>query len=96
MSKLGKIKSLRSTTIDTKSKEEQIPAGSVITKKDINIRVEEIENGFIVSKEFEIRYRAPKSNYDDSCYYTKKWYSETNPLELKTQDNKSLAEAFSD
>lgn len=89
----SEIKNLRSVTKDGKE-ENKIPSGSKILKKDVNITVEQIENGFVISKTFDVKYQAPKSTNSDYVYYTKKWYSETNPLEINIGKDKSLAEAF--
>ena len=67
----------------------------LITKKgkdkgniEIRVSVEEIENGFIIVKNKE--WRDPKDGYK---YETKKWFSDTDPLEIKT-DGKTLADIF--
>lgn len=57
-------------------------------KQDIRINVKEIKNGFIISKTTE--GRDAKGNWQ---YNNEEWYSETNPLAIKT-DDKSLADLF--
>lgn len=68
----------------------QLPKGAKVIKKTVNTTVEEIENGFIVIKNFDIKYSLGKNS--DYLYYNKKVYSETNPIEIK--EDKMLAEYF--
>lgn len=86
------IKSVKLSS-GNKDDEEKIPEGSQILKKDVRVEVEEIENGFIINKIYDIKYMAPKKDYESYAYYTKKWYSETNPLTIDTE-NKELADLF--
>jgi len=69
----------------------KLPEGAKIIKKDYSIRVEEIENGFIVSKNYDIKYvLGDESNYE---YFTKKWYAKENPLSIDTgEEELSLAD----
>lgn len=57
-------------------------------KKDIRVNVEEIKNGFLITK--TIDGRDAKGNYQ---YITEKYFSADNPLEIKS-DNKTLADLF--
>lgn len=67
----------------------KLPKGAKIVKKDYSIRVEEIENGFIVSKNYDIKYiLGDESNYE---YFTKKWYSEDNPLSIDTDEDMEIS-----
>ena len=68
----------------------KIPKGAVEIKRDVRVTVEEIENGFIVKKTFDIKYQLGKST--DYLYYTKKVFSETNPIQIK--EDKMLADYF--
>lgn len=90
--KKSKITHLRSISKE-EDKRNSLPAGATILKKDVNISVEEVENGFIISKSFDIRFQPKGSDHSDYLYYTKKWYSEDNPLSIETED-KSLADLF--
>jgi len=56
--------------------------------KEIRVSVEEIENGFLVTKNME--WNDPKKGWQ---HKTKRVFSATNPLEFNT-DDKSLAEIF--
>jgi len=55
-------------------------------KKRIDTRVEEIENGFLIVRDYE--WQDPKLGYQ---YETKKFFSEKNPLE---NTEKELAKVF--
>ena len=61
--------------------------------------VEEIENGFITTKSWDIKYEIKKEGEDDTrtdyVYFSKKWYTKEDPLVLKVT-NKSLADAFTE
>ena len=66
-----------------------------ILSKDVSVTVEEIENGFLVSKSTEVRYECEKRT--DYSYNTKKYFSKDNPLKLDMDkiSDKSLADNFS-
>ena len=66
-----------------------IPKGAKILSKDVSVAVEEIENGYLVSKSTEVKYEYEKKT--DYSYNTKKYYSKENPLDIKL-DNLSLAD----
>lgn len=68
----------------------KLPKGAEEIKRDVRVTVEEIENGFIVKKTFDIKYALGKNT--DYLYYTKKVYSETNPIQIK--EDKMLADYF--
>lgn len=83
-----------STTMTTKLKEQrEPPAGSKIVDETVRIETEEIENGWLISKVFDGRYKEKGSDDTQYYYYTKKWYSKTDPLEIKLADS-SLADEF--
>lgn len=71
-----------------------IPKGSKILSKDISISVEEIENGFLVSKNIEVKYEKDKRT--EYSYHTKKYFSKENPLDIDLEkfSEKSLADNF--
>lgn len=68
----------------------KLPKGATILKKEVDTTVEEIENGFIVEKRYDIKYSINKTT--DYLYYTKKVYTETNPI--KIEEDKMLADLF--
>lgn len=75
---------------------DNIPKGAKILSKDVSITVEEIENGFLVSKSTEVKYEHEKRT--DWSYITKKFYAKENPLEIDMEglDDKTLASNFSE
>ncbi len=87
-------------TKDTKAegKMNTIPNGSKILGRDVSTEVEEIENGFIITKRTEIKfsYKTPdNSERTDYSYEVKKWYSKEDPLTINVSD-KNLADAFTE
>ena len=66
-----------------------IPKGVKILSKDVSVTVEEIENGYLVSKSTEVKYEYEKKT--DYSYNTKKYYSKENPLDINL-NNLSLAD----
>jgi len=60
----------------------KLPEGTTIVKKTIRLTVEEIENGFIIRKSFDINYTNAEgeSKYE---YITKKWFSKKNPIKIE-------------
>lgn len=84
------------TTIrkDVKKEENKpIPAGSQILSTNTTTDVEKIENGYLITKRTETRYKEKGKDYSDWYNETKKWYSKTDPLTINVK-NKSLADAF--
>ena len=73
----------------------KLPEGATITKKEVSVRVEEIENGFLISKSYDINYKVgDESSYE---YYTKKFFSKDNPLAdslSEIEEATSLADSF--
>lgn len=82
-------KSMENVSFEGKEKA-KLPKGAVEIKRDVRVTVEEIENGFIVKKTYDIKYSLGKNT--DYLYYTKKVYSETNPIQIK--EDKMLADYF--
>lgn len=72
----------------------KMPKGAEVTKKDFSVRVQEIENGFIVTKSYDLEYMYKgEKNYQ---YISKQWYSKENPLDFDIDEKnaKYLAEEF--
>lgn len=67
-----------------------LPEGATITRKDISVTVEEIENGYILRKSYDIKWTNSEgeSQYE---YFTKSWFSKTNPITVNMPD-KTLAD----
>ena len=73
-----------------------LPDDAEIIKKDYSIRVREIENGYVIEKSYDIKYRlGDETNYE---YITKQWYSENNPMEINLEetDGEDLADKLDD
>lgn len=87
------MSALKNLRTQSKDQGKEIPAGAKILKEDCNITVEEIENGFLISKSYDVRYQVKNSEHSEYAYYTKKWYSKDNPLTIESSD-KSLADVF--
>lgn len=74
-------------------KSQEPPSGAKIIKKSIRTETEEIENGWLVTKNYDIKYEV-KGN-TDWTYYSEKYFSKTNPLKVVVED-KALADQFDD
>ena len=73
-----------------KKKSFTLPEGATIISQSERVTVREIENGFIMSKSFDIKYQVgDDNNYE---YYTKEWFSKDNPVQITMPKEKSLAE----
>lgn len=86
------------TTIRKDVKKEEvkpIPKGAEILSSNTTTDVEVIENGYLITRRTEIKYKAKGADYSDWTYETKKWYSKEDPLTITTKD-KALADAFSE
>jgi hypothetical protein len=81
---------LKSARLESK-KSFTLPKGATITKKNVSLTVKEIENGFLLTKSYDLEWSDSKgSNHYE--YFDKCWYSETNPIEINMPDEKSLAD----
>lgn len=69
----------------------KVPGDANILKKRITVRVKEIENGFLITKNYDITYEV--NDKREYLYYDKQWYSKTNPMKIKEPDS---SEAKSD
>lgn len=81
---------LKSARLESK-KEFKLPEGATIIKKDVTLSVEEIENGYILRKSYDIKWNNEEgnSNYE---YFSKCWYSKENPITVNMPKDKSLAD----
>lgn len=68
----------------------KLPKGAVVLRKEVDTTVEEIENGFIVEKRYDIKFSLNKTT--DYLYYTKKVFTKENPIQIK--EDKMLADYF--
>lgn len=84
----------------TKTEPKVLPKGSKILTQTETVEVEEIENGFLLCKCFDIKYEYPngdgKGMSTDYAYYTLKFYSKDNPISVKLENvpKKGLADVF--
>lgn len=84
------------TTVRKDVKKEEvkpIPSGAQILSTNTTTDVEQIENGYLITKRTETKWKAKGADYSDWTYDTKKWYSKTDPLTINVKD-KALADAF--
>ena len=85
-----------STTITSeKEQKKEVPKGATIVRKSVRTETEQIENGWLISKNYDIQYKMKSDGYTEYAYYTKKWYTKDDPLEVKLTDA-SLADEFMD
>jgi len=100
MSKLKEASSLRSKVSYTtgfssrEEKSQKPPKGAKIEEQTIRTETEEIENGWILSKNYDGRWKDDKGD-THYFYYSEKYYSKENPIEVKVKD-KALADKFED
>lgn len=89
-------KTSKSTTTTTsrmeETKTERPPKGAKITRQSIRTETEEIENGFITSKNYDGSWEDSKGN-SHYFYFSKKWYTKEDPLTITIND-KELADEF--
>jgi hypothetical protein len=81
---------LNSARLESKKKF-NLPEGATIISKSVNLSVEEIENGYILRKSYDIKWsnEEGENQYD---YFTKSWYSKENPITVNMPKDKSLAD----
>lgn len=93
-SKLKEIGRTTSTTMTTEiKKSKEPPSGAKIISEEITTSTEQIENGYLVCKNYNVKYEVKgETNW---TYYSKKWFSKTDPLTITIND-KSLSDAFDD
>ncbi len=73
---------------------DNIPKNAKILSKEVSVTIEEIENGFLVSKSTDIKYEVDKRT--EYCYHTKKYFAKENPLDIDMTkiEDKTLADNF--
>jgi len=82
------------STSMTETKQKEVPKGAKIVDKTVRTEIEEVENGWLISKNYDVTYEKPgKEGGREYAYFTKKWYSKEDPLEIKL-NNESLSDAF--
>ena len=68
-----------------------IPEGAKITNRKYSLSVEEIENGFLTRKSWDIKYVIDGD--ERYAYYTQKFFTKTNPMKFDFKE-KSLADSL--
>lgn len=74
-------------------KKKEVPKGAIIINSTVTTETEQIENGWLITKRYDVSYKMTKDGHSDYAYYNKKWFSKDDPLTINVKD-KSLAEAF--
>lgn len=85
---------LKNASFTAKSKD-SLPTGAKIIKQTTNVEVEEIENGYLVTKRTEYEFQMKDKSYTDWKSIYKKYYSKTNPLTIDL-DNIGEKETIAD
>jgi len=90
MATLDANKAIESAKFEGK-REFKLPEGATVIKNSHTISVREIENGFILRKSYDIKWKlGDDSNYE---YFSKEWWSKENPLKITMpKEEKSLAD----
>lgn len=95
LSKSSKSTKRTSATISSsieKKQDERPPKGAKVTRQSIRTETEEIENGFLVSKNYDGSWVDSKGE-NHYFYFSKKWFSKDDPLTVTVND-KDLASEF--
>lgn len=94
MSNISKLRKSVNTRVSIDNNDNRMPPkGAIILEKNTSTSTEEIENGFLITKSVDGRYKTKKDGDSNWFNYSKKWYSKTDPLTIDI-DDKSLADAF--
>ena len=82
---------LKSARLESK-KSFTLPKGGTITRKNVSLSVKEIENGYLLTKNYDLEWTDSKGN-NHYEYFDKNWFSKDNPIEINLPDEtKSLAD----
>jgi hypothetical protein len=86
------LKENKSLTITAKEKP-IMPDMHKILSKSVNTTIEEIENGYLIVKRYEMRYQSKdgESNWFEYCTKT---YSEENPIQPSEPKSGTIADFF--
>ncbi len=83
---------LKSASLE-KRKDFTLPKGASIISKEVRLNVEEIENGFLLRKSYDIKWTNEESDDSNYEYFTRTWFSKDNPIQITMPDeSKSLAD----
>ena len=82
---------MENKAISYESKENKtLPKGAKIVKKNCDVSIREIENGFLIRKSYDIHYTI--NDHNDYLYYTEETYYKTDPTAPK--EKMMLADLF--
>lgn len=92
-----KVTSSSTTVTNEEKKSKEVPKGATILRKTVSTNTEEIENGWLITKNIDVKYSVgdPSKGNTDYAYIVKKYYSKDDPLTV-TLNDKSLADEFND
>ena len=83
---------LKSASLE-KKKNFTLPKGGTIISKEVRLNVEEIENGFLLRKSYDIKWTNAESEGTNYEYFSKTWFSKENPIQINMpEESKSLAD----
>ncbi len=83
---------LKSASLE-KKKDFTLPKGATIISKEVRLSVEEIENGFLLRKSYDIKWTNGEDDASNYDYFTRTWFSKDNPIQITMPDeSKSLAD----
>lgn len=83
--------SIKNITLQ-ESKEFTLPKGGTIVSKECTITARKIKNGFLIEKNYNIKYKLQDSEHLDYEYYTEIWYTKDNPVTYKEPKEVNLAD----
>lgn len=70
-----------------------VPKGAKILSKEVTTTVEEITNGWLIIKNYDVRYQEKGKTGTDYAYWSDKTFSDKNPVQIK-ETFKPLADKF--
>ena len=70
-----------------------LPEGGTIIKKSCTVSAREIQNGFILRKSWDIKWKPANEGDTQYEYFTEEWYTKENPVKITMpKGEKSLAD----
>jgi len=82
---------LKSATFEP-VKEFKLPPGATVISKETRVSVEQIKNGFLLKKSYDIKWRAKDDDSNNYDYYSETWFSTENPMTYQEPANLTLAD----
>jgi hypothetical protein len=83
---------LKSVSLEKKA-DFNLPKGATIVSKNVTLSAEEIENGFLLKKSYDIKWIKEGSDDTSYEYFSRTWFSKENPIQITLpNDTKSLAD----